>query len=200
AQYGLYRTGGPVRATGNRFYSNQVGALSESSASIFSGNEVFLNATGLSGWGRFGGTSWDAGQPNDIHDNVTGLKPSFGQPVQYNRIRDNTVGVQQSGVRPSNSTDTSTIHHNLLHNNATGILVSGGNFVALVNNTVVTASGTGVRLQQGASQVALRNNIFSTAGGYGLSVATDSQFGFTSDYNNHHTTGTGQPVWWQKPF
>ncbi|MFN5531223.1 MAG: right-handed parallel beta-helix repeat-containing protein, partial [Planctomycetaceae bacterium] len=202
AQYGLYRTGGAVLATGNRIYSNQVGAQSESdaSASVFSGNEVYLNTTGLSGYGRFGGTSWEPGEPNDIYGNVTGLKPSFGQPVQFNRIRDNTVGVQQSGVRPSGSTVTSSIHHNLLWNNSTGILVSGGTHAALVNNTVVTASGTGVRLQQGASQVALRNNIFSTTGGYGLSVATDSQFGFSSDYNNHHASGSGQPVWWQKPF
>ncbi|MFN7806599.1 MAG: right-handed parallel beta-helix repeat-containing protein, partial [Planctomycetaceae bacterium] len=119
-------------------------------------------------------------------------RPAAGQVVEFNRILDNEVGIQPEGA--------ATISHNLLSGNSTGVLIGGASQVSLVNNTIVTPSGTGIRLQQSASNVSLRNNILSTTSGTGLYVATDSQQGFTSDYNNHHTSGAATLIWWQKPF
>ena len=48
------------------------------------GNTIYDNLTGLQGSGTFGGTSWAAGQPNDIHNNT------IYQPVG------DAVGIQSS--------------------------------------------------------------------------------------------------------
>ncbi len=57
-----------------------------------------------------------------------------------------------------------------------------------------------MRIRNAAYNVTLRNNIVWTDSGYGLYVATDSQQGFVSDYNNLFTAGGATLVWWQKPF
>ncbi len=53
-----------------------------------------------------------------------------------------------------------------------------------------------------SSNVSLENNILWTDNGYDLYVATDSQVGFSSDYNNLYTANPAQAalVWWQKSF
>ena len=66
-----------------------------------------------------------------------------------------------------------------------------------------------MRIENASSNVSLLNNILWTNSGYDLYVATDSQVGFTSDYNNLYTTNPGDPtttpgtaalVWWQESF
>ncbi|MFN7806828.1 MAG: right-handed parallel beta-helix repeat-containing protein, partial [Planctomycetaceae bacterium] len=191
AQYGLYRQHGEgMTVSGNRMFNNQTGAYSYYGTTTYLGNTVSDNVTGLAGWGTFGTTDWSA--PNIIRNNGVGVRPAAGQSVAFNRILDNQVGIEPLG--------SATIRNNLLAANTTGILIGGVSHVTVVNNTIVTPSGTGVRLQQSASNVSLRNNILSTTSGTGLYVATDSQQGFTSDYNNHHTSGAAPLIWWQKPF
>src|SRR5207244_4326899 len=65
---------------------------------------------------------------------------------------------------------------------------------------IYTVHGDGVHLQNHSLNVALRNNILWTKDGYDLYVATDSQRGFASDYNNLFSSAGGMPVWWQKNF
>ena len=93
------------------------------------------------------------------------------------------------------------MHHNLIYRNTDqGILVDNGHDISIENNTIYTPSGDGVRIRNAAYNVTLRNNILWTDSGYDLYVATDSQQGFVSDYNNLFTAGGATLVWWQKPF
>ena len=103
-----------------------------------------------------------------------------------------------------------TIEHDLIYRNtAQGILVSAHSNIAITSNTICTPSGDGVRIRNASGNVSLLNNIIWTNSGYDLYVATDSQVGYTSDYNNLYTTNPGDPtttpgtaalVWWQKSF
>ncbi|MCY2962324.1 MAG: right-handed parallel beta-helix repeat-containing protein [Planctomycetota bacterium] len=195
ATFGVYRDWGLTTATQNEFLGNQTGfyaALGGANAALF-GNSVHNNGTGLQGYGRFGGTDWSTGQANDVFSNGIGIHPADSQSVSFNRVRENVVGIQGENL--------GGIHHNILDGNTTaGILVSGAHDVSITNNTIHTTSGVGVKLQQSARNVSLRNNILSTDSGIGLYVATDSQQGFASDYNNHFAAGSGTPIWWEKPF
>ncbi len=64
----------------------------------------------------------------------------------------------------------------------------------------IPPSGDGVRVQNSSGNVTLKNNIVWTENGYDIYVATNSQTGFASDYNNLFTSGGGKVVWFQKDF
>ena len=101
--------------------------------------------------------------------------------------------------------DAVDVHHNLIYRNTesgsgVGILVDSGNGSTISNNTIYTPAGHGIHLQSNTRETALRNNIIWTESGYDLRVETDSQVGFSSDYNNLFATGTGKLVYWQKDF
>src|SRR5262249_41047217 len=49
------------------------------------GNNVHHNTVGIKGSGLIGGSSWAAGQPNDIHDNDTGVEAAGATTVLFNR-------------------------------------------------------------------------------------------------------------------
>ena len=80
-----------------------------------------------------------------------------------------------------------------------GIWVQGGTGTQLVNNTVYQPTGNAVRIDGsgGASNVELRNNVLWTQSGYDVTVATNSQIGFQSDYNLFFASGNGQVGQWQ---
>ena len=177
----------------NEVWDCNVGIFYDGAAVGVFDNHIHHNTTGLAGDGLLGGASWAPGQVNDIHDNGTGVAADSGAEVQYNVIRENLVGIAAAaGV---------SIHHNLLYENSQqGILVDNDHTVPIVNNTVYTSTGDCVRVIGGSTGVTLFNNILWTEDGYCLYVATDSQVGFDSDYNNYFATGAGVLVWWQKEF
>ncbi|MFN9110935.1 MAG: right-handed parallel beta-helix repeat-containing protein, partial [Bacteroidota bacterium] len=151
AQYGIYRSsGGSMLVSGNRLFNNQVGAYSNVSNTTYRGNTITSNGTGLLGHGVFGGPDWDVANANVIQNNNIGVRPAAGQTVSFNRILNNQIGIQPEG--------SAALRNNLLVGNATGVLIGAVSSVSLVNNTIVTSSGTGVRLQQSSSNVSLRNN------------------------------------------
>lgn len=193
ATYGVYLTNGTLAARGNVIHDNTTGLISYSAGCAAWGNTVHHNTTGLEGYGVFGGTDWWAGQPNDVSDNGTGIRMYSGATVAFNRIHGNVVGVQAD--------DGARVHHNVVYRNTgQGILVDNGRDVTVENNTIYTSAGDAVRIRNSASNVVLKNNILWTDSGYDLYVATDSQQGFASDYNNLFTAGGATLVWWQKPF
>ena len=179
-------------------YNNEIhdggnGVWSNSSGTYVYGNEIHTNVTGIHGYGIFGGTDWGTDQVNRIHDNTTGVFADNGSTVRFNRISLNAVGVRVD--------DAADLHNNVIFRNTdNGVLVDNGNGVEIVNNTIYTPSGDGVRLRNFSQNVELRNNILWTENGYDLHVATDSQVGFASDYNNFYSTGLGKLIWWQKDF
>src|SRR5205085_661842 len=125
--------------------------------------------------------------------------------------------VYQSGIGIYSGSGTSNIFGNVLHDNSVGLKGYGRlggtdwiyDEVAYPWDTHVTyndiysngTSGVGVHLQGSAMNVSLENNILVTDTGYCVYVDTDSQQGFSSNFNNlFKTAGGGTLVWWQKSF
>ncbi len=192
SQYGGYANFGRLFVQGaNQIHDNTVGVRGESTSQVVvNGNEIFDNQVGLQGFGQFGGQNWTSS--NTIRNNVIGINADAGQDIAFNELKFN-----QTAIVAGNS---ATVHHNLLIDNDNGVLVNGSSGLSIYNNTIVATAGTGIRVQNSAQNVALRNNIVSVHTGFGVYVATDSQAGFTSDYNNLHSSGGAAIVWWQKPF
>ena len=202
--YGIY-VAAAATIFGNDVSANYVGISSDGGDATVYGNTIDGNGTGLQGSGTLGGTSWAAGQPNVVYDNTIGIQSyQYGETtVQFNRVYDNVTGVEATG-------SGDTIQHDLIYRNTgAGVLIQGGSNVAVTSNTIYTPSGDGVYVNKASNNVSLLNNILWTDSGYDLYVATDSQVGFSSDYNNLFTTNPGDPattpgtaalVWWQKSF
>jgi parallel beta-helix repeat protein len=195
SSYGIYATN-ETTITGNTVSGADVGILSQNAATTIVGNTVFDNVTGIYNYaGVVGGVDWSAGQPNVIHSNTTGLLLGHGNnasTARFNRIHGNVTGIE--------TTSNSDIHHNVLYRNTgRAIRVDSDTNVSIVNNTIYAQAGDGVVLQNSAQNVTLTNNIIWSESGTSIYVATDSQRGFVSDYNNLYTT-SGVLVWWQKNF
>ncbi len=195
---------GPV--FGNQVSFSATGIYSQGTAIIYA-NIVHDNATGVAGYGTFGGNEWSSTnnpllpsemRPNDIYNNQTGVSVYGSSSVAFNKIHANVVGIDLH--------DTTAINHNLIYRNtAQGILVDGAHDLTIQNNTIYIPAGysgspDAILLRGHATNIALRDNILWADSGYDLYVNTDSQVGFTSDYNNLYTTGSGKLVWWQKDF
>ena len=191
---GIYVSGSTFTVNDNIVHHTTKGIESSSSGATVFGNEIYASETGLLGYGILGGTDWSAGQPNDIHDNVTGIVARNSATVRFNRVHHNAVGISPDSTNID-------VHHNVIYRNTQqGILVDGGHDVVIENNTIYATAGEGVRLRESSYNVTLRNNIIYGDGDYGIYVATDSQRGFASDYNNLYTSSASTLVWWQKPF
>lgn len=201
ATYGVYSRSSELTVRGNEIYENETGIYARDGSSI-SGNIVRRNTLGMEGNVVFGGVDWLAGQPNDVFENQTGIRVYDGGVVQFNRVHDNVVGIE-AGDPAIHNRQPIHIHHNVVDGNTgQGILVGHGDHVSIEHNTVYTASGDAVRVRDGSVAVSLRNNILWTDNGYNLYIATDSQRGFASDYNNLFTAspGTATLVWFQRNF
>jgi hypothetical protein len=140
-----------------------------------------------------GPDQWGQELHNLVHHNGVGILAQTTAEVRYNRVFANVSGIQVEG-------DT-YVHHNLIYRNTGhGVLVDGARDVQLVNNTIYAPAGDAIRLENFADAVAIRNNIVYAESGYGLYVAADSQFGYTSDYNNLYATGGGRVAFQGKDF
>ncbi len=183
---------------GNQIFGNVAGISSSTVQTQVFGNEIYNNTTGIEGLGTFGGTSWAADQVNDIHDNATGIGPrssAFNATIRFNRIHHNDVGILAE--------DNGSIHHNVIFRNVNaGIRVIDGSGIDISNNTVYSPGADAVQVQDASQGTTLTNNIIwaTGAGKFGVRVATDSQVGFDSDYNNLFASGGAGVVHWQKAF
>ncbi len=130
---------------------------------------------------------------NDVFSNTVGIERRGSSDVRFNRVHHNETGIF--------SDSNAAIHHNVIYRNSLlGISLIGSNGASITNNTVYATSGDAVRIQGNSQNAQLRNNILWVTSGYDLYVATDSQIGFSSDFNNFFASGTGKVVWWQKSF
>jgi parallel beta-helix repeat protein len=121
---------GAFTITGNDLSKSARGLFTYyATASAIAGNVIHDNTTGIEGYGTFGGTSWSAGQPNDIYGNVTGILAYPTATVRFNRIHDNKIGIRAD--------DNSSIHHNVIYRNTSqGILFDGTLGATVTNNTI----------------------------------------------------------------
>jgi hypothetical protein len=199
AGYGVEATAGGI-IQGNQFDSVGVGVYSTSTTTTVYNNSFINGATGISGTGVLGGSSWQANQANTFLNVGTAISAQSGAEVRYNRIEGGTTGISATyhSAYPANV----RVHHNLIYSvTGRGVLVSAStNQTVTIDNNTVHTSGDGVRVQNASSDVLLKNNILWTTGGYAVYVATNSQQGFSSDYNNLFSSGTGKVAWFQKDF
>ncbi|MBI3461937.1 MAG: right-handed parallel beta-helix repeat-containing protein, partial [Planctomycetes bacterium] len=192
ADQGAAYAGSPDRSTGSNFNLNGTRFdVVDGDGNLFYG----LRFTGSGGTG------------------ISARASSLNNEIRGNTFTDTTTAVRISG------SSTAYIHHNVISGNTSqGILVgnspavsspvctnaSTGSSVCIVNNTIYAPADNAVAVQiQGASSnVGLRNNILWAKGnnGYDISVADDSQTGFSSDFNNLFASANGKLVLWQKPF
>jgi hypothetical protein len=90
------------------------------------------------------------------------------------------------------------ISNNLIYANTTvAISVIGQSNVSIVSNTFDQPAGDGVDLSDSNTNTHLLNNIFVVGTGSAINVASDSETGFTSDYNMFDVTGIGAVGTWE---
>ena len=156
---------------------------------------------------------------NTIHDNYNGIEAYYYNAaplIEKNRVfhnsnrgilasrnsivRDNVVYANAVGIEGNSGTHTFSgeISNNLVYANTNhGIWVVRGSGAEVVNNTVYQQVGDAVRVTSGSSDTNVRNNILWVEAGYAIYVASDSQVGFQSDYNDLFATETGSVGYWQ---
>ena len=165
-------------------YLNGAGAIAD--------NDIFNNNNGVLLLGN-------ASVPvfgNRIYHNVNdGIAADHNSPLYDNIVYSNGVGILLG------TSYSGEVNNNLIYGNTfQGILVqaTAGAGTQIVNNTIYEPVGDGIDIQQHSSNVQLRNDIIWTQAGYDISVASDSQTGFASDFNILYTSGTGQVGLWQQ--
>jgi autotransporter-associated beta strand protein/parallel beta-helix repeat protein len=155
-------------------------------------NVVYNNAEGIYTTYYTSGTILD----NRVYGNsVAGIDAYNSSLVQGNTVYSNGIGI----IGDNYYGFTGTISNNVVYaNSQEAILIHHAQPGAtVVNNTIYQTAADGVDVDTGSSGLNLRNNIVWTTSGYDLSIASDSQVGFQSDYNILYTTGTGQVAFWQ---
>ena len=165
-------------------FDNEVGIEAHGDQTQILSNDIHDNELGIRSSRVIGPTAWEANQHNLIRSNTTGVEALAGAEVRYNRVSLNDVGIEVLG--------SSLIHHNIVYRNtSSGILLDGADNVEIVNNTLYVTSGDGFHLKGFVKEILIHNNIVMAAGGFGLYVEAESQFGYTSDYNNYFATSGG---------
>ena len=157
---------------------------------------------------------------NTVHDNYNGIETNYYYAnvplIEKNRVfhnsnrgilatrssivRENVVYANSVGIEGNSGSYTFSgeISNNLVYANTNhGIWVVRGSGAEVVNNTVYQQVGDAVRVTGGSSATNVRNNILWVEAGYAIYVASDSQVGFQSDYNDLVATETGFIGFWE---
>ncbi len=108
-----------------------------------------------------------------------------------NTIYSNAIGIASNA---SWYGTTARIANNLVYDQGTIGISTGGNGVTVANNTLYQNGGLGIQVI--ASQTVIENNIISQSTGRAIRVDLSSQFGVRSDYNAFELTGDAQLADW----
>ena len=136
---------------------------------------------------------------NLVYDNSdTGILAYYGSAVAGNTSYHNATGISGFSYGSSNIIFRGQIVNNVTYGNTDqGVLLdhaAAGTWVA--NNTIVQAVGDGIRVTDASEHVQLWNNIIQVDTGFAMSIASNSQSGWQSDYNLIYTPGAGQLSNW----
>ncbi|NIP96310.1 MAG: hypothetical protein GWO24_23905, partial [Akkermansiaceae bacterium] len=118
--------------------------------------------------------------------------------ANFGLIRGNEVFANATGLYAGGA--STQVLGNLFYDNTQHAIVmqsATSSPVHVENNTIYHETGDAVRVEGGTQSARFFSNIFQVEGGFALSVATDSQAGFSSNYNLFHLTGAGKVVEWQ---
>jgi hypothetical protein len=187
---------GYITVAGNTVYghtaTNYAGIYLTGNDAIAERNVVYNNWSGISAAG---------GNGNQVNYNRAYANTSrgiyittYGATVTGNVVYANPYGIAVS-VYDSYAVQ---VRNNLVYANpTTGIYISDGYNHQVINNTVYQPQGDAIILTASVRDMQLRNNIVWVENGRGISVSSDSQTGFTGDYNLFHTPGAGIVGSWQ---
>ncbi len=216
-------SGGPfgdILVTSNTAYGNTGSGINIEDGTEARDNIVYDNKDGILqtpfyyGYGNFQAAP-DLIDGNVVFDNTSvGIAPLATSTVQGNDVYANAVGIQGGPYSYYNPGYSSYLPFNgyvlnnvVDDNSASGILITGATGGQITDNTVYQPQGNGVQVTDDTSQgtvgsknVHVLNNILWTVSGYDLYVAADSEQGFSSDYDDLYTTGTGKIAYWQGDF
>ncbi|HEV3343905.1 MAG TPA: right-handed parallel beta-helix repeat-containing protein, partial [Pirellulales bacterium] len=175
--------GGSVLVAGNtvngQVNANDAGIVLAGGA-LAADNDVYGNYDGIVG------TAAAVTGNRVYHNTSVGILADGADSVQQNVVYSNAAGIQS--FNRGNS-----ITNDLVYTNATlGIGVHGGPATLVVNNTVYQPLSDALDIDGGSTSVSVRNNILWSQAGFDISVATDSQTGFASDFNDFYVSGTGK--------
>ncbi|MCB2027589.1 MAG: right-handed parallel beta-helix repeat-containing protein, partial [Rhodoferax sp.] len=187
---------------GNRVFNNRDGGIYAYYGALVAGNTVFGH-TSSNAWGIYGysNVTTDA---NVVYGNTQGIYGWYGT-INRNRVYANA----NDGIRAENTdlfgnvvygnavglrvgdyyNQSRTARSNLIYGNSSAGVLIAGYGLTFINNTVYQVTGDAVRVSD-ASGIGLYNNILGTDSGYVLSVASNSQVGFASDFNLFLDGGT----------
>lgn len=148
-------------------------------------NAIFGNSNGIVATGA-------AVTSNRVyHNSNVGILANGGDRLLQNVVYSNATGIQSYNTGNS-------ITNDLVYANSTlGIGVHNGPDTSVVNNTVFQPLGDALDIDGGSTAAAVKNNILWSQTGYDLAVATDSQTGFASDFNDLYVSGAGNVGLWQ---
>ena len=215
-----------IQISGNHVHNNGGNGISASFFVLVSGNEIYHAAVGRFGLelrdraeasendvfdnvdGVLVGGSSSAGDAPSAHDNRVydnsdvGITAYSNSVVTANSVYSNGTGIFLQGpVRSYYEVGSNvTLASNLVYSNtSTGISIDNFSGVRILNNTVYQDVGDAIDAYgwNGSSNLQLRNNILWVSAGVDLNIASNSQVGFDSDYNDLYATGTGVVGMWQ---
>ncbi|MFC1504425.1 right-handed parallel beta-helix repeat-containing protein [Spirochaetota bacterium] len=125
---------------------------------------------------------------NDIYGNASQGIYIYGGPAS-NYIAHNMIYGQNTGIMMAGG-DMIAIHRNIIvENTAVGVQLSDTTGIELLNNTIVSNGSDGVRLQNSAAGVMYNNIIFGNTG-YGLNFQSTNGM-LDVDYNCYYMNSSG---------
>ncbi|NBB77971.1 MAG: LEPR-XLL domain-containing protein, partial [Verrucomicrobia bacterium] len=197
---------------GNESFNNGDDGIQGSGDSVILSENLVYGHTGSSDagiWAEDGALARD----NLTYGNYYGIVLDDGATAENNRVYDNS----QAGIRISDNQreivrgnqiysnkigidsrqNNDLIENNLIYDNAqTGIRLENGDQAIVRNNMIYQLTGTGIALINDSRFVTLRNNIVRSDDGLALSVSSNSQEGFDSDYNIYRLGADADLLQW----
>ncbi len=194
----------------NQVYDNSTGITGQ--RITIRNNTIWSNTNNGISLGSFTGISGlDIAENNVVFDNTTGIFARGDSIVRgnvaYNNsnagifgaesavIVGNTAYANDIGVTGAfgfGSTFTGQLSNNIVYDNHSyGIVVGQGVGALVNNNTVYQPAGIGIQVGDSSSNTTLRNNIIQTNADAAIEVTSNSQNGFSSNFNLIYTPGAG---------
>jgi parallel beta-helix repeat protein len=169
--------------TGNLVHDNTTVGIYAGSGVLAIGNTVWrqtaASATGIE-------LSGGEARGNIVYGNYNGIWMRGQDTVDDNRIYSNTnYGLYTQG-------GNGKIFNNLIYDNSNGgiYVLSTYAGIAITNNTVYQPVNDAINISASTGDV-VKNNVLWVEAGYDLDIASNSQSGFVSDYNDlHHGAGS----------
>ncbi|TVP76127.1 MAG: LEPR-XLL domain-containing protein, partial [Puniceicoccaceae bacterium] len=179
-------------------YNNGIGIFADFNGGAL-GNLVFDNNEGIRSRGSGSGVI-NLIADNEVRDNNTGIRFANRSDIIGNVVYNNGGGLRADSALGNNAQFRGTIINNIVYGNTDYALemINTTGSPLVHNNTFIQSGAESVTiwLATGATNVDFRNNIVANDGGTALIVSSNSQPGFTADYNLYHLTSAADFVVW----